>query len=277
MDRSRDLRFTDRDFRRIRELVGEHTGISLSEAKRDMVYSRLARRIRVLGLRDFSEYCDVLGSEGGVAEQGEFVNAITTNLTSFFRESHHFNYLERELLPELLQRRDGSRRLRIWSAGCSTGEEPYSLAMVLGETVPEGWDVRILATDLDSNVLETARRGVYDMDRLKAVGKARLRRWFLKGKGAHAGKARAAAELRDMVSFRQLNLMGAWPMRGPFDAIFCRNVMIYFDKPTQHRLTERFAGLLAQDGHLFVGHSETLYRVTDRFQSLGQTVYRRCA
>ncbi len=277
MEHARELKFTDSDFRRIRALVGRHTGISLSEAKREMVYSRLARRIRARRLGSFSEYCDLLDSEDGAAELGEFVNAITTNLTSFFREAHHFRFLEQQLLPQLLQARAQARRLRIWSAGCSTGEEPYSLAMVLRENVPEAWDVRILATDLDSNVLDTGRKGIYDMERLQSLPKARLQRWFLKGRGANAGRARVAPSLRDLVSFRQLNLMGDWPMRGPFDVIFCRNVMIYFDKPTQTRLTERFAGLLADDGHLFVGHSETLYRVTECFQSIGQTVYRRCA
>lgn len=275
MTAQREFQFTDRDFRCLQRLVLRHTGITLSPAKRDMLYSRLARRLRALGLRRFKEYCALLQEDGDSEELRHFTNAVTTNLTAFFREPHHFDYLRDEFLPAMIERRADQRRLRIWSAGCSTGEEPYSIAITLAETMPRDWDVRILATDLDSNVLDRARQGIYSEERTAEVPERLKRKWFLRGRAAHQGKVRVRRELRDMIRFRQLNLMHEWPMRGPFDAIFCRNVIIYFDKPTQSRLMDRFADILADDGRLFLGHSETLYRVTDRFQLLGRTIYRK--
>ncbi len=274
-----EFEFADQDFQRIRRIINEIAGISLAEGKRELVYSRLSRRLRQLGLRRFDEYCRLLETGGeDNPELGEFVNALTTNLTSFFRESHHFGFLGKELLPALIRERSlSNRRIRIWSAGCSTGEEPYSIAMVVRETLPAvGWDVKILATDLDSNVLATADRGVYDANRVKDLSEVRLRRWFQRGRDAQSGQVRVAPELRDLIVFRRLNLMLDWPMSGPFDVVFCRNVVIYFDKPTQRVLFERFADLLAERGHLFVGHSESLFKVTDRFVPLGKTIYRRC-
>jgi chemotaxis protein methyltransferase CheR len=273
----REFTFTERDFARLRTLVNQHTGIVLSEAKHELVYSRLARRLRPLGLESFAAYCDLLEA-GDTDELGQFVNAITTNLTAFFREDHHFAYLATTVLPALLREKAGKRRLRLWSAGCSTGEEPYSLAMVLRETLPptESWDVKILATDIDSNVLATARLGVYSTDRVSGLSPQRLHRWFQKGQGAHAGAVRVVPALQELIAFRQLNLMHTWPMQGPFDAIFCRNVVIYFDKATQRQLVERFADVLDQRGHLFVGHSESLFKLTERFEPLGKTIYRRC-
>lgn len=270
----RQFAFTEDHFQAVRTLVGEHAGIHLAEAKRDMVYGRLVRRLRALKLSSFDAYLAQLQQDGG--ELVHFVNALTTNLTSFFREPHHFEFLADELVPELVRRR-GDRRLRVWSAGCSTGEEPYSIAMVLKESVPAGWDVRILATDLDSNVVATAERGVYDLDRVRNLGRRRLERWFLKGKGANTGTVRAKDELRAMIRFRQLNLLADWPMRGPLDLIFCRNVVIYFAKETQRRLFDRYANILAADGHLFLGHSESLFKVSDRFRLLGNTVYQKIA
>jgi chemotaxis protein methyltransferase CheR len=274
-----EFEFADQDFQRIRRIINDIAGISLADGKRELVYSRLSRRLRHLGLRRFDEYCHLLETGGNDnAELGEFVNALTTNLTSFFRESHHFEFLAAELLPALIRERGtGNRRIRVWSAGCSTGEEPYTIAMVLRETLPKvGWDVKILATDLDSNVLATAERGVYEASRVKDLPEARLRRWFQKGQGAQAGQVRVAQELRELITFRRLNLMDDWPMRGPFDIVFCRNVVIYFDKPTQRVLFERFADLLVDQGHLFVGHSESLFKVTERFVPLGKTIYQRC-
>ncbi len=275
MTAQREFQFTDRDFRCLQRLVARHTGITLSPAKRDMLYSRLARRLRALGLRRFKEYCALLQEDGNSEELRHFTNAVTTNLTAFFREPHHFDYLRDEFLPAMIERRADRRRLRIWSAGCSTGEEPYSIAITLAETMPRDWDVRILATDLDSNVLDRARQGIYSEERTAEVPERLKRKWFLRGRAGHQGKVRVRRELRDMIRFRQLNLMHEWPMRGPVDAIFCRNVIIYFDKPTQSRLMDRFADILADDGRLFLGHSETLYRVTDRFQLLGRTIYRK--
>lgn len=275
MQREREFLLTDQDYQRISALVREHTGISLSAAKRDMVYSRLSRRLRRLGINDFAAYCDFLLHDESGQEFTEFTNAITTNLTSFFREGHHFEYLQNALLPELMRARGDQRRLRIWSAGCSTGEEPYSIAMVLAETLPPDWDAKILATDLDSNVLTTASNGIYEETRLQNVPQPRLRRWFLRGRGSHAGQFRVSPALQSIITFKRLNLMDAWPMRGPFDIVFCRNVVIYFDKPTQQTLMERYADMLCARGHLFLGHSETLYRVTDRFELLGHTIYRK--
>ena len=277
MEPRREFHFTEQDFRRIQRLAGEHTGIRLPDGKKDMVYSRLAPRIRARGLADFHSYLERLEASDEPDDLTEFINAITTNLTSFFREPHHFDHLRHTLLPQLLQARAAQRRLRIWSAGCSTGPEPYSIAMVVREVVPADWDVKILATDLDTNVLATAAKGVYPMEQITGVSEARLKRWFLKGRDGMRGMVRARQELRDMIRFRQLNLLKEWPLRGPFDIIFCRNVIIYFDKPTQQVLMERYADLLAPDGHLLIGHSESLYRVSQRFELLGQTIYRKCA
>ncbi|HEY9199762.1 MAG TPA: protein-glutamate O-methyltransferase CheR [Gammaproteobacteria bacterium] len=272
--REREFHFTEDDFRAVCRYIGEHAGIVLSEAKRDMVYSRLARRLRALDLNRFADYLHLLDRDPD--ELGQFVNALTTNLTAFFREEHHFEFLARTLVPAWAADRNRTR-LRIWSAGCSTGEEPYSLAMTLAEALPadRDWDLRILATDLDTEVLARAAQGVYSGERLKGVREERRRRWFLRGRGAHAGQVRVAPELQDMITFRQLNLLQEWPFQGPFDVIFCRNVVIYFDKSTQRVLFDRYADLLTAHGHLFIGHSETLFRVSERFDSLGNTIYRK--
>ena len=256
-----DFALSEAEFDRLRELVREHTGISLSEAKRQLVYGRLARRLRALNLESFAEYIELI--EGGdPVELEEFVNAVTTNLTSFFREPHHFDYLARDALPAIASRPDASYRLRIWCCAASTGEEPYSIAMVLREAQERltGWDVKLLATDLDSAVLATGAAGVYATERFKGMESKRVARFFDKGSGVQAGKFRARDELRSLITFRQLNLMNEWPMRGPFDAIFCRNVVIYFDKATQRALFERMASLQRPGDLLFLGHSESLYR-----------------
>jgi len=273
-----DYELTDSQFNRIRQLVREHTGIALSDAKRQLVYGRLSRRLRALKLASFGEYIEML--ERGVAtELEEFINAITTNLTSFFREPHHFEYLASDVLPQLVERDSGVRRARIWCCAASTGEEPYSIAMVLREAaqVLNGFDMKLLATDLDSAVLATAEAGVYNAERLKSVNGPRASRFFRKGSGAQAGKFRVQDELRNLITFKQLNLMHEWPLRGPFDAIFCRNVIIYFDKDTQRALFERMAALQRPGDILFLGHSESLYRVSDKYDLVGRTIYRRNA
>ncbi len=276
MQAIKDFIFTEQDFDHIRGLVKRHTGIHLTEAKKDMVYSRLSRRLRTLGLARFSEYCALLDQDGS-DELNNFINSITTNLTAFFREEHHFRYLAQTLLPQLREKKAAQRRLRVWSAGCSTGEEPYSIAMVIRETLADvdQWDVKILATDLDSNVLDRARSGIYDADRLQGLPERRRRRWFRKGRGENAGKVKVVAELQRMITFKRLNLLHEWPFRGPFDFIFCRNVVIYFDKDTQRRLFDRYAEVLPHGGHLFIGHSETLFKVCDRFRLIGQTIYQK--
>lgn len=271
-----DFKLTDAEFNRIRALVREHTGIALSDAKRQLVYGRLSRRLRALKLTDFSAYIDLL-ERGEAAELEEFINAVTTNLTSFFREAHHFDYLGREALPAIVARDTGQRRLRIWCCAASTGEEPYSIAMVLRECqqMLAGWDAKLLATDLDSAVLATGSEGVYAQDRFGAVSPTRLQKFFTEAPGKNGTRFRAGKELHSLITFRQLNLMNQWPMRGPFDAIFCRNVIIYFDKATQRELFERMARLQRPGDFLFLGHSESLYRVSERYDLIGKTIYRR--
>ncbi|MGM0632887.1 MAG: CheR family methyltransferase [Pseudomonadota bacterium] len=269
----REFAMNDDDFQFIVRLIARRAGIALGEVKRNLVYSRLARRLRVLQLDSFSAYCQVLADD----EDGElehFVNALTTNLTSFFREPKHFEYLEHTLLPAW-RKGPEAETLRIWSAGCSTGEEPYSLAMTVDAALPEHPDVRILATDLDSSVIARARTGIYDIERVQSLATPALKKWFQRGTGERSHQVRVRPGIRERVTFRQLNLMEPWPMRKPFDIIFCRNVVIYFDRDTQRRLFDRFAQQLKPGGHLFVGHSETLHKVSDRFRLLGNTIHQR--
>lgn len=276
MQQQREFEFTDHHFNVLRSLVNKNTGISLSDAKRDLVYGRISRRLRKLGLTGFDQYCRLLKTNPEV-ELGNFVNALTTNKTEFFREVHHFHYLNKTAIPELLKSRELSRRIRIWSAGCSTGQEPYSIAMTLMESIPHinNWDIKILATDIDTDVIARAETGIYPEDVIDGVSKERLKRWFKKGKAKKNGMVRASDELKELISFKRLNLMDAWPMRGTFDIIFCRNVVIYFDKPTQRILFNRYADLMKDDGLLFVGHSESLFSVSDRFELLGNTIHKK--
>jgi chemotaxis protein methyltransferase CheR len=274
--RVREFVFGNEDFEALRKLVKEITGINLSDQKRELVYGRLARRLRALHLRTFAEYRDLLASDGG-REIGELCNAITTNLTSFFREPHHFEYLREQVLQPMVAKRDGQRRVRIWSAGCSTGEEAYSLAMTVLESFPDlrTWDVKILATDLDSDVLAKAQRGVYLADRVRSIGAQRLGRFFVEKRGRDGISYEVAAELTALITFKQLNLMHPLPMKGPLDAIFCRNVVIYFDKDTQRELFSRIATLQRPGDFLFLGHSESLFKVSESYTPIGKTVYRR--
>jgi chemotaxis protein methyltransferase CheR len=263
------------EFDRLRELVREHTGISLSEAKRQLVYGRLVRRLRALELTSFADYIQLL-EEGDETELEEFTNAVTTNLTSFFREGHHFEHLAREVLPHLVQRNAQSRRIRIWCCAASTGEEPYSIAITLQEQrqLLNGWDVRVLATDLDSKVLAHGAQGIYEGERVAGLSATRQERFFRPVAGA-PGKLQVSADLQQKLVFKRLNLMHEWPMHGPLDVVFCRNVVIYFDKDTQRVLFERIAQLQRPGDVLFLGHSESLYRVTERYELIGRTIYRR--
>jgi chemotaxis protein methyltransferase CheR len=274
--RVREFVFGNEDFQALRKLVKEITGINLSDQKRELVCGRLARRLRALHLRTFAEYRDLLASDGG-REIGELCNAITTNLTSFFRESHHFEYLREQVLQPLVAQRGSQRRIRIWSAGCSTGEEAYSLAMTVIESFPElrTWDVKILATDLDSDVLAKAQRGIYAADRVRSIGPQRLGRFFAEKRGKDGVSYEVSAELTALITFKQLNLMHSLPMKGPLDAIFCRNVVIYFDKDTQRELFSRVATLQRPGDLLFLGHSESLFKVSESYTPIGKTVYRR--
>jgi chemotaxis protein methyltransferase CheR len=273
-----DFTLTEAEFDRIRVLVREHTGISLADTKRQLVYGRLARRLRALKLGSFSEYIQLLERGEGV-ELEEFINAVTTNLTSFFREPHHFEFFASETLPQAVKRAAGLRRLRFWCCAASTGEEPYSISMVLREqqALLAGYDVKLLATDLDSNVLAHGKAGVYTEERFKSVDGKRLARFFEEVDVDGQRQYSAVDEIRAPITFKQLNLMHEWPMKGPFDAIFCRNVIIYFDKETQRVLFERMAQLQRPGDYLFLGHSESLYRVSDRYELIGRTIYRRLA
>jgi chemotaxis protein methyltransferase CheR len=267
-DNGRIFEFTPRDFARVRALIYRQAGISLGESKQEMVYSRLARRLRAKGLSSFGDYLDGLESGNDGGEWEAFTNALTTNLTSFFREPHHF--------PLLAEHGLGVKTpLSVWCAASSTGEEPYSIAMTLCEAFGTlSPPVSIVATDIDTRVLETAADGVYPIERIDKMPQDRVKRFFLRGKGGRAGLVRVRPELRQLVDFRPLNLQAAsWPVAGPFDAIFCRNVMIYFDKPTQSRILARFVPLMKPDGLLFAGHSENFLYASDAFRLRGKTVY----
>lgn len=269
---AREFPMSIANFETIKRIAMEWTGISLSDHKRNMIYGRLSRRLRALGLSDFNQYCNLLEASPA-AEKTEFINSITTNLTAFFREIHHFEYLASTVIPSLMRANAASRKIRIWSAGCSTGEEPYSIAMVFNSfSALKGWDVKILATDLDSNVVAKGASAVYPVDRAEGVPD-KYRQFFKRDKTTN--NVQIKDSVRELIRFRQLNLLHEWPMRGSFDIIFCRNVVIYFDLPTQKKLFNRYADMLVDNGHLFIGHSENLYKVTDRFNSIGRTIYQK--
>jgi chemotaxis protein methyltransferase CheR len=274
--RAREFEFDHQDFLALRTLIKKMTGITLADSKEELVYGRVSRRLRSLGLSSFSEYRQRL-EFGDQAELVEFCNAMTTNLTAFFRESHHFDYLRDHLLLPRRSDRDGSRRIRIWSAACSTGEEAYSIAMTVCENIPDWrrWDIKILATDLDSKVLARAQHGVYAQDRVKGLHAQRLTQFFAARREGGNEVYEVAPDLKQLITFKQLNLMHDLPMSGPFDAIVCRNVIIYFDKDTQRELFERIARLQRRDDLLFLGHSESLFRVTNAYALIGKTIYRR--
>lgn len=264
----KEFAFTEHDFERVRSLIHRRAGIALADSKQEMVYSRLARRLRAIGIKSFSQYLDDLESSPDSQEWEAFTNALTTNLTSFFREEHHF-----PILADHVKKSTGP--IEIWCSASSTGEEPYSIAMTLCEVfntlVPPA---HIIATDIDTNVLNTAANGVYPLERLDKMDPARAKRFFQRGKGKQEGYVRVRPELRQMITFKQLNLLSNdWPVSGPFDAIFCRNVMIYFDKPTQGKILERFAPLMKPDALLFAGHSENFLYVSNAFKLRGKTVY----
>lgn len=273
-EKVREFEYTFADFDLLRQLSNQHSGILVPDDKFDMFYSRLSKRVRLLGFSTFKQYVHYLSSYPE-QEFTEFINAVTTNLTSFFRENHHFDYLQYTVVPELLKKNAVNRQIKVWSAGCSTGEEPYSIAMTLMACVPESWDVKILATDLDTNVLSTASEGIYSFDRVASIPESSLKRWFQRGAAAQNNKVRVKSELRQMIQFKQLNLMQDWPMRGGFDFIFCRNVLIYFDKETKSVLAKRYAGLLKEGGFLFIGHSESLNQLNAPFKLIGNTIYRK--
>ncbi|MRV71865.1 chemotaxis protein CheR [Duganella sp. FT92W] len=266
-DTVKEFDFNARDFERVRALIYKKAGISLADSKQEMVYSRLARRLRANGINSFVKYLDDLEA-GRLGDEWEsFTNALTTNLTSFFREAHHF--------PLLAEHVKNKRDITVWCSAASTGEEPYSIAMTLCEAFNTlNPPATIIATDIDTNVLAHGANGVYTLDRLDKMSPERQRRFFLKGKGDKEGYVRVRPELRNLITFKQLNLLGdQWPVTGPFDVIFCRNVMIYFDKATQRKILSRFVPLMKPDALLFAGHSENFLYVSDQLKLRGKTVY----
>jgi chemotaxis protein methyltransferase CheR len=275
IDPGTEFEMSDRDFQSIARLVKQETGIVLGPHKRNLVYGRLAKRLRMHRLSDFGSYLELLQGPDSATEFREMLNAITTNLTAFFREAHHFEMLEQEILPALMRaRRKSGDRLRLWSSACSSGEEAYSMAMSVAAVLPQfpGCDVKILATDIDTQMVRTASAGIYDEKRIETVP-PRFRSRFLKP--TDDGQYRVTDELKSLVAFRELNLFDRWPMKGPFDVIVCRNVMIYFDKPSQDELFDRFADYMADDGWLLIGHSETVPAANRRLIRSGKTAYRK--
>lgn len=266
-----EISLSDREFSRIKNRVYQVAGISLSDAKRTLVISRLSKIVRALGLPSFDAYVDYLERNGSASDGQDFVNALTTNLTRFYREDHHFEHL-RSFVGALIAEKPRGSRLRIWSAGCSTGQEPYTIGMDLLAAFPElkRWDFRILATDIDTAVIAKAAAGLYPENELSGLNAERARHLEKVGDGT----IRVPAAVRELVSFKPLNLIAPnWPMKGPFDAVFCRNVAIYFDKPTQGEVFGRFSKLLAPEGFLYIGHSENLGSGGDGFRLVGKTIY----
>ena len=265
---------TDSEYKDICSLVYDNTGIILNEEKRKLAYSRFSRRLKALKLNTFREYCDIVRS-GDKLEMTHFTNAITTNLTSFFREAHHFDRLVENVMPDLLKK--SSRRIRIWSAGCSTGEEPYSLGISILKKYPEisNWDFKILATDLDSKVLQTASDGIYKPEGLKTLDDPTIAKdWFKAGLMNGVECVQIVPQVRELIKFKKLNLMDQrWPMNGTFDVIFCRNVVIYFDQVTQQKLFTNFSKVQNKGDYLFIGHSETLKGFKTDYKNTGRTVY----
>lgn len=271
-----EFAFTEGDFRKIAAMVHGDAGIALHETKATLVYSRLAKRLRALGLSSFNDYCALVAGQNGVDERQRMLAALTTNVTRFFREQHHFDHLRQKVLPPLLSAARAGGKVRLWSAACSSGQEPYSAAMTILSLMPEAGklDIRILATDIDPNMVAEARAGVYAEGLMAGVSEEYRRRWTTPAPG-RPDYTQVAEEVRDLVTFNELNLIGDWPMKGQFAAIFCRNVAIYFDDATQARLWSRFAPLLPVGGALYIGHSERVAGpASAHFEPDGITTYR---
>jgi len=266
----REFVWTNADFARVQSLIYQRAGISLHDGKHAMVYSRLSRRLRDTGYHSFHDYLSWLEKHDG-PEWQEFINALTTNLTAFFREQHHF-----EIFATLLRSKPANTPWKVWCNAASTGEEPYSIVMTAFEALGANASFKLTASDIDSKVLATAGQGVYRLDNLKGLGPERLQKFFLKGKGGNDGMVRAKPELRRAIEFMSVNLIrDDWPFKDPFDVVFCRNVMIYFDAPTQRKVLERIHRVLKPGGMLFVGHAENFSESRDLFTLRGKTVYER--
>jgi len=272
---------TDAEFELLRSLMYQQSGIQLSDAKRELLKGRLGKRLRHYGYASFAQYYDHLkNNDSGGTELQEMINAVTTHKTSFFRESHHFDYLRDHLLLPARQAAAEGRRspIRIWSAGCSSGEEAYSIAITVVANLDRlaTWDIKILGSDIDTDVVQKARKAVYPQESVNDLPQEVLRRNFLAGRGEQAGFVQLKPEIRNLVRFGRLNLMGeSWPFRGKFDAIFCRNVIIYFDKPTQQSILKKIARCLLPRGWLFMGHAETLHELDLPVEPIAPALYRR--
>ena len=266
------IQLNESHFKKISDLVYRTSGINLKTGKESLVRARLMKRLRARGMPSVTDYLDFIHSEQGSDELARFIDVMTTNKTSFFREAEHFHYLRDKVLPELT-----GQRLRFWSAACSSGEEPYTLAMWLREHMPDidGRDALILATDISHRMLDKARQAVYPAATVKSLPSPQFKKYFKSLNGGQGGNYRIANEIRSMVRLAWLNLLEKWPMKGPFNVIFCRNVMIYFDRPTQQKLINRFWDLLEPGGYLFVGHSEGLSAVKHKFRYLRPATYRK--
>lgn len=272
-----EFALTAEDFRRIAHTLHAHAGIALGEGKAALVYSRLAKRLRALGLRSFREYCALIDGVDGIDERQLMTAALTTNVTRFYREPHHFDHLRDQVMPRLAERARAGGRVRLWSAACSNGQEPYSMALTVLSVLPEAadLDVRILATDIDPNMVAEGAAGEYSEEALEPAPATLWRRHFDRVQGAGRDRWKAGAALRRLVSFKELNLIGDWPMKGRFDVIFCRNVVIYFDDATQERVWKRFTPLMNPGGILYIGHSERVSGpATSQLQTSGLTTYR---
>ncbi|MDE1993022.1 MAG: protein-glutamate O-methylesterase CheR [Rhizobiaceae bacterium] len=268
---------TRRDLTEIAAMIYSDAGIALNESKASLVYSRLSKHIRALGLRGFREYCSLVSSPAGAAARREMLSHLTTNFTRFFRENHHFDHLRDEVLPGLVTRAKNGGRVRIWSAACSDGQEPYSIALTVLSVLPNAADLdfRILATDIDPKILSLARAGAYDEASLETVTPAMRKQWFHEVEIQGRRKFQVDDRVKRLITFNELNLMAQWPFKGTFDVIFCRNVVIYFDEPTQMKIWTRFAGLLPENGHLYIGHSERVSGDAKHvFDNIGITTYR---
>ncbi|MGI6851759.1 CheR family methyltransferase [Mesorhizobium sp. 1B3] len=267
------------DFRQIAAILHDDAGISLSESKAALVYARLAKRLRVLGLSSFRDYCAIVSNGNAVDERQKLVAALTTNVTKFFREKHHFDHLRQKVLPGLIERARKGGRVRIWSAGCSNGQEAYSAALVILQMMPDvlDYDFKLLASDIDPNMIAEGRIGAYAESAIEDVPAELRNRWLSRSRDGGETRWQVAEEARQLVAFRELNLFARWPMKRPFDVIFCRNVAIYFDKDKQADLWARFAGVLVPGGHLYIGHSERISGpAADIFVNDGITTW-RCA
>jgi len=268
---------TEAHFRQISQMVYDHCGINLHDGKKELIRTRLAKKLRLGGFATFDSYMEYLRNDKSGRAFSDFIDALSTNLTSFFREREHFDFVQNQLLPQLVEKKQKEKkhRIRVWSAGCSSGEEAYSIAMTLLENLRGRWDVKILATDISTRVLETAKTGIYSAERVAPVSLQQKSKYLISRTDKGRKVFEVHRDLKEKVLFKYLNLMSDWPIKGPLDFIFCRNVMIYFDKPTQAALVRRFYDLLGAGGVLFTGHSESLTGIEHQFHYIQPTIYRK--